>query len=735
MPETRPTICRLCIAHCGVLATVDNGRLTRVDGDPGNPLFKGYTCPKGRALPDLHNDAGRLLHSLKRDADGRHAPIDSDQAIDEIALTLGSIIAEHGPRSVALYIGTNSLPYPASAITANAFMRAIGSPMFFTSNTIDQPGKQIAASAHGHWLGGDQNFDQADVWMLVGVNPVISKAAGVPGQNPAQKLKEAAARGMQLIVIDPRVSETARRAAIHIRPRPGEDPAILAGMIRAIIDEGLYDKAFVADNVAGFEALRAHVAPFTPAHVADRADIPPGQLIEAARVFASGRRGAVNTGTGQSFSMHNNITEYLALALNSICGRWGRAGERVTRPNAMLPAWTPKAQAFAPYAGWGYGEHMRVRGLTDAACGMPTAALADEILLPGDGQVKALICVGGNPMVAWPDQRKTERALASLDLLVTLDPLMSATARIADYIIAPKLTLETPGMSQGAEMIKFFSPGVGYPCAYAQYSPPVVEPPEGSDVIEEWQFFHGLARRMGLALQVVVYFGFGRFMESPPVVFTLDGSETPDTEQLFQRMCATARIPFDEVAAHPHGHIWEVEVTIAPRDPDCDARLDVGNVTLLAELDQVAAADFRARHDTSRFPFRLIPRRHNNFMNSTGPTIARLNGGKPYNPALLHPDDLAGLGLAEGTAVKIETDFDYVYGIVEADPTLRRGLVAMTHAFGGLVEDAERFADMGCPTNRLVLTDVDYDPLTGMPRMGDIPVRIRALDRAEGSTG
>ena len=201
----------------------------------------------------------------------------------------------------------------------------------------------------------------------------------------------------------------------------------------------------------------------------------------------------------------------------------GPAGYAAQYPDARLHA---KAQAHPPYEGWGYGERLRVRGLTDAVCGMPTAALADEILLEGEGQVKALICVGGNPMAAWPDQRKTQRALESLELLVTLDTEMSLTSRLADYVIAPKMQMETPAMTQGSELIKYYTSGTGIPAAYAQYAPRLVDPPAGSDLIEEWEFFLGLAKRMELEMWFVNFFGGGggRFMESPPVVVNINGT-------------------------------------------------------------------------------------------------------------------------------------------------------------------------------------------------------------------
>ena len=468
--------------------------------------------------------------------------------------------------------------------------------------------------------------------------------------------------------------------------------------------------------------------PFTPGYVAERADIPVDQLVEAARVFATHgtRGGMVNAGTGANFAMHGNLLEYLVLCLTTICGRWQRAGERVTRPNTLLPAYTAKAQPHGPYEGWGYGEHLRVRGLTDAVCGMPTAALADEILLEGDGQVKALICIGGNPMAAWPDQRKTQRALESLELLVTLDTEMSLTSRLADYVIAPKMQMETPAMTQSSELIKYYASGTGIPAAYAQYAPRLVDPPAGSDLIEEWQFFLGLAKRMGLTMFFVNFFGGGggKYMESMPIVLTMDGDTKLTTEELFAEMCSTSRIPLDEVISHPHGNIFDVDAVVAERDADCVARLDVGNDYMLGDLAAALAEDFASARSDTEFPFRLIPRRHGNFMNSSGTNLSKLNGDKPYNPAYMHPDGIARLGLQDGDAVTITSPHDFILGVLEVDDSLRPDVIAMHHAFGGLVTEDAEFRDRGSNVGRLIPTDVDYDPITGMARQGNIPVSV-----------
>ena len=704
-----------------------DGRPIRVVGDRRAPLYGGYTCPKGRALPEQHTHPQRLLSSQRRGADGFEA-IDSERAMDEVAARVRAIIEESGPRSVALYIGTNALPYPGSVALGPAWLRALGSRMLFTSNTIDQPGKQIALALHGGWHAGAQDFESADTWLIVGQNPLISKSASVPSQNPGQKLKAAVGRGMELVVIDPRRTETARRAHVHLQPRPGEDPALLAAMLHVIFHEGMADHAFLAANARGVEELREAVAPFTPEHVAERAGVPKADLIEAARVFGSAQRGGASCGTGSSFATRGTLTEYLALCLSTVCGYWPRAGEQATRLNVLLPAFTPRAEPYPPYRAWGFGEKLRARGLTNTAAGLPTAALNDEILLPGEGRVRALFCLGGNPMMAFPDQRRTQQAMQKLDLLVTFDPELSATSRLADYVIAPKLTLETPGMSQPAELLKYFGPAVGYAKPFGMYAAPAVEAPEGADVVEEWQFFYGLAQRMDLPIHVVGFYGWGKHVESPVVVTELDMRRRPSTEELYEIICKGSRVPLAEVKKHPHGALFdEVRDVVHPRDDDCGARLECAEPSMLSELALVRADEWRARQNTPKHPFRLVPRRSNHFVNSSGRSLQGLTRGRPWNPAYLHPEDLVELELSPGDLVRIRSRHDAVLGVVAADESLRRGLVSMTHAFGTNPDEQENPRAVGSNTGRLLRAEDDYDPVSGIPRMGALPVAVESV--------
>ena len=724
MRELHTSICRFCHAHCGILVEVEGGRATKVWGDKDNPVYHGFSCAKGRSLPDQHVHPKRLLHSQKRMPDGSHRPVPAAQAMDEIAEKLRGIVARHGPRSVALYLGTYSFPYPASSPIAVSFMRGIGSRMIFTSASIDQPGKAIALAIHGRWSAGAYWFDDCNAWMLVGSNPLVSMGNGIPNANPAMRLHQARKRGLDLIVIDPRRSECAQAARVHLQPKPGEDPTLLAGMIRVVLTGGLADAEFLRAHARGVEALAAAVEPFTPGYVERRAGVPASALREAARLFASAERAGASAGTGPNMAPRGKLTEYLLLALQTLCGHWVRAGEPFRNPFALMPPYEPRAQAVAPTAGWGYGEKLRVRGLRDSAGGLSAAALADEILMEGDGQVRALFNLGGNPMTAWPDQLKTLRAFQALELGVTLDPRLSATAKLCDYVIAPKLQFEVPGMSQPNESLWFYGVGLGYPAPYAQYAPRLVDPPAGSDVIEEWEFFYGLAQRLGLELSLYVANLWGPRSARAHVV-KLDMQDPPSTEEILEHLTHGSRVPLEQVKQKPHGGVFPAEESVVlPAEPGCEARLELGNPTLLAELAEVAAEPLERDTD---FRFRLISRRLPNVLNSTGRDTARLTRRGSHNAAYMNPEDLESLGLASGEVIEIRSDHAAILGIVEAAPDVRRGVISMAHSFGDAPEYDSRVREIGSNTGRLVSVDRDYDPHSGLPRMSAIPVNVQRV--------
>lgn len=721
MTEVRSTICRFCHAQCPIHVEFDGGRPTKVTGVKDHPVYHGYVCTKGRNLPHYHDSDKRLLTSVRRTGDNQFQPIASATAMDEVGERLQNLLQEHGPRSIALYIGTHGYNNLASSQTAMAWMAAVESPMVFTSVTIDQPGKAISAALHGTWLAGSASIADADVWLTIGANSIISMLGPV---NPAHAFKQAGERGMSLIVIDPRRSELARRAAIHLQPRPGTDPTVLAGLIRVILEGSLEAQTFVRRYSTGLDALRQAVDGFSPEYVEERADIPAESLVAAARLYARGRRGVATVGTGPNMSGRGNLTEYLAKVLMTLCGHWLQEGDEVPNPGVLVNWPPPLAQAVDPSPAWGFGEMLRVRGLTNTAAGMPTAALADEILLPGAGQVKALISLGGNPAMAWPDQLKTVQALKELDLLVSIEPAMTATARLSDYVIAPKLTFEQPGNTVLQEFLGVFS-GWGYWSPYAQSSPVLVEPPAGSDVVDDWEFFYGLGQRMGLQLKVgpVCYISPKQQAQHAVV---LDMVHKPDTEELWGMLLEDSPVPLAEVSRHPDGHVFDRgRLTVRAGDPSNTGRLQIGDPTMLGELVELQDEDWR--HADDDYAFRLISRRLPDVLNSAWHDNESVRRRHRYNPAFINPVDLEALGIETGTVVEITSARAAIKGVVQAAPDVRPGVISMSHCWGDLPGEDQDVFNLGSNTGRLSDTSESFDPYTGIPRMSSIPVNLRVL--------
>ena len=661
---------------------------------------------------------------MRRDPDGEFRPISSEQAMDEIAEQLRTILDRFGPNAIALYYGTMATSNSTTMALIDTFVEAIGTPLRFSPATVDKAGKNVAAALHGRWLAPSQGYTDPEVALLFGINPPISYQ-GAPRGNPAKWLSEWRRRGMKLIVVDPRRTDTARRADLHLQVAPGHDALVFAALINVVIGEGLHDAAFVTENVSGFDRLNAAVAPWTASRVAGIVGVDAEQLVTAARLFATAKRGYVSVGTGPNMSGPGTLIEYLALCLETICGRWLRAGEVVRNTPTLLPAPSYRAQASGPIPGYGLAPVLAGSGLSRSAAGMPIAGLPDEILLPDEERrVHALFSCGGNPASAWPDQHKVVDSLRHLDLLVQIDTVMSSTARLAKYVIAAKMPLETAGMTQvPLDTMSMLSNGYGLEAAFSQYSPQIVDPPAGSDLIEEWQFFAGLAARLGLPLTIK------RQMQVALTPFELDPAHLPTTDELLERLAADARVPLDEVKAFPHGaHFPEPACVVAPKDPKCTDRLEVGDARMMADLAALvdphawsSSGDVGAA--TTRFPFRLVPRRVQHLFNSSH-AHPKTDRGRPWNPAFMHPADLELLGLDAGDEVSVVSEVGRIDAIVLADPDLRQGLVSMTHCYGGLPDDADAdYAKAGSSTS-LLLTLSRVQPYTGQPVMSNVPVDV-----------
>jgi anaerobic selenocysteine-containing dehydrogenase len=714
--QVKLSVCRNCGSFCPTLVTLDEGRVLSVDGDPDAPIYKGFICPKGRDIPRQHHLPGRLLHPLKRLQDGSRIAISSEQAVAEIADRLSIILAESGPESVAMYLGGGVAEQNTAPGVMRSFLAALGSPMFFSALTIDQPGLVLANALHGKWEGGRIHPRRCEALLIVGGNPVVSKQH-LP-QNPGQELKALASSGTKLIVIDPRRSETALRAAVHLQVIPGEDPTVLAGLIRLIFELEGVDAEFVSRNTEGAAALREAVAGFTPEYVAARAGIRVDDLLAAANILNCARTGDTALGVGASMATRGTLSSFLALCIQSLRGFWAKAGDEVSRPRMLLPPEIRKAQPSGPRRAWGFGRHQFARGLQQTAAGMPTAALPDLLLSTGRDRIRALFLHAG-AMYSWPDQRHTAEALGALDLLVMHDVELTATSALAHYVIATRRQLETPAFSQPAEQTGAIHPGYDWTQPWAFYRPATLEPPHGSDTLEAWQTYYRLSRQLGLSLNI----------GNQP----LDMLNEPTSDDILELYCRDSVIPLSRVKQHPHGALFDqARNAVGARDADCVERLQLADAAMLAELRELRHENVLARrHTDEEFPLLLICKR---MLASTNSGVRVEEHRKhPPNPAFMHPDDLAARALQPGDRVEIRSRFGSIISFVAVDAHLRPGVLAMTHGYGARFgKDYDPGRD-GANVNDLLSWVDDPDRYHGMPRMSAVPVSLHRLPEPEQS--
>jgi anaerobic selenocysteine-containing dehydrogenase len=718
--KTVKTYCRFCHAYCPMEATVENNRLIALVPDTSNEMYGGYTCIKGRQMIDQIDHPTRLQQSQKKQPDGSFNAIGTELAMDEIATQLQTILDTYGPRSIASYNGTYSYQNSAAHDVARAFHAAIDSPSYYTSVTIDQPAKvAIGPTRMGWWNGGSHMWNDSDVAMIIGNNTLVSHFSipgGIPAFSPHNALRDGKKRGIKVICIDPRVTEVASRADLHLQVRPGQDAAILAAIIAVILAEELHDKAFCLDNVEGLEQLTAQTQRFTPEAVSAAAGIPANQIIEAARMFAAGPRGTAVTGTGPEMGPHPNLLQHLVQSLNAICGRHYREGERLPNPGVLTPIGPRSAEATGPQPQW-LTDGVKSR-VSEDICEtvvlspygplkeMPTAVISDEMLLEGEGQIKALICVGGNPLLAWPDQEKTHAALSGLELLVCIDIKMAATAQMADYVLAPKMCLEREDVTLLTD--------IWHDKPYSQYTQTVVEA-EG-DKIEEWEFFWAMGKRMGLNMS----------MANGPI----NMQEKPKKFDLLANITQGSRVPLQEIYNTEGGKIFDVpDVILDAPDPTTRGRLQLFPQGLEQELE--ASHNDMKSSGTKDYPLLLISRRMKNTYNSTGPELSLLKSKGTTNPAFMHPQELAALQVADGDIVEVHSRHGAIPAVVTASDDIRPGVISMSHCWGGSPDPTEnadqRVREIGSNTNRLIDNLENAERYSGMCRQSSIPVAIRKL--------
>lgn len=711
MIETKKTFCRFCHVFCGMEVDLDDGRVLAVRGDRDNEVTRGYTCQKGRAEVERIHHPDRLLAPERRDEKG-WSRLPLTQALDEVAERLGDIIARHGPNSVAVYTGCGGHRTSAGGPWfVRRWLQALGSDKMYTSFTIDSPSLSIAGN---RFFGGLVpvnllDVERAECVMFVGTNPVASHQLNMPQSSPSARLNEGQKRGMKIIAIDPRRSDVARRADIHLQVKPGEDATLLAAMVKVVLDRGLQDHDYCAKYVSGIAALHDAVAPFDLEYAARRTDVPAEQIDAAAVLFANAETGGACSGTGMHMAIHHNLATQLVMTLNGLCGRYDRPGGMNRSEGAFgrtfdssmeaMPLPTPpksRIRGISAYSGL-FGSYFE----------MPTNTLADEILTPGEGRIRALIVNGGNPALVLAEAKSAQKALEDLELLVALDLFRSATAEHADYVFGVRHPFERVDVSKLMDAT--------YPFPFGQYTDALVDGPE--QTLEEWEVFWELGMRLGLPLRV-----------GP-----LTTATKPTSDELLDAMYKHARVPLDELRRHPSGLAFAERHTAAGGViPNMighpDKKMAAGHPEVLAELRQVMAEPVTAGGGYAadeEFSYRMITYRMKEVYCTQGQNLPSLRSKRSYNPVLMHPTSMREQGLTDGDTVFVENEHGSVEGIVEASDDLAPHTIAFAFGWGGGASDKRPVRERGSNVQLLTSDDSRYDSVTGLALQSAIPVNVR----------
>ncbi len=712
MPQTRQSFCRNCSALCAMNLTVDENKIIDVSPDGSASPYGAYMCAKGRSSVDFHNGEGRLTECLKRGAEGEFEAIDSEQALDEIAANLKTLIQQYGPRSVALYHGTGAYRSVLGAQLEKSFLSAIKTPNLFSTMTIDQSAKWVTAGRMGVMASGKPAFDDVDLSVIVGNNPVVTHQTYPfgPGESgaPGKSFIAAKQRGARMIVIDPRKTETARFADLVIQPLPGHDAAIFAAIAHILLRDGTYNHRFAEQHLSQLDNLREAVQAFTPELAAARADVPVEQIELAAKWIGEAKRPFVGSGTGPSMSLHSNLNDHMIEVVNALVGGYRREGDEVRNPGTLNPRQFVE-MAVAPTRSWEQGDKCHTEDIGKLFGEFPSALLPQEILTPGPDKIRALIVFGGDPLMALGDPERALPAFQELDLLVSLDARMNETAEQAHYVVACSLPFERHDLSTPGDAL--------YPRAFAQYAPPVVDKPE--QAVHDWAFFWGIASRMALPL-TLKYWSYGKEFDAIEDGLPLAIESPPDPEVMIRFLCKNSRVSFDELKAKPSGLRPNTPLQRVKAKPEgWSGRLALCPDDVAQELAQVLNDE-----PPAGYSHWLTSRRILEAMNSAYRDGARTRRKYPVNWAYMNPDDMAEKELVDGAGIWIASEFGRIEGIAKADPNLRRGVVSMTHLFGTIGATRDPKANGGSYSGQLTSLQKYLEPINFMPRFSGVPVTI-----------
>ncbi len=737
-PRVSFRTCPLCEATCGLRIETTDGRVTSIRGDADDPFSRGFICPKGSTLGALHEDPDRLRGPLVR-RNGTHVEVSWEEAFVEIEQRLTAILSEHGRDAVAVYAGNPNAHNFGSTLAIRPLVKSLGTKNMYSASTVDQMPKHVACGlVFGHPLAIPvPDIDRTDFLLMLGANPLESNGSLATAPDWPGRLQAIRDRGGRVVVVDPRHTRTAARSDLHVPIRPGTDAALLAGIARTLVAEDLVAPGPLVDLTNGIDEVERAVGSFTPERVSSLTGIPVATIVSLAHDLAAAPTAVVYGRIGTHTTAYGTLAAWLVDVLNVLTGNLDRPGGAMF-PHAAHEGPSRSRRSFRT-GRW----QSRVRGLPETMGELPVATLSDEIEAPGEGQVRALITIAGNPALTTPDSGRLARLLADLELVISVDPYLNATTRHAHVILPPPSVLEKSHYD-----LAFSSLSVRN---VAHFSPPVFDRPSGSPTeFEILVRLAAIAGGLGAGADVAalaegtISARVARSVDAPgspihgrdPNEIAAALGDRPPEEKLLDLMLRTGHrgdafggrpdgLSLSALEARPHGIDFG---PLAPRLPDALAtesgRIELAPPPLIADLARLD----RALDAAAANGMVLVGRRQLRTANSWTQNVPVLVRGKDTCLAQLHPDDGSRLGLRDGALAVVRSAAGSIEVPIELTDTVMPGVVCIPYGWGhGLPGTRQAVAATAPGVNVNVLTDATVvDPLSGNAVLNGIPVTVTA---------
>ncbi len=673
--EVHHTFCRICEALCGLEVTTEAGKIRGIRPDEQHVATAGFSCVKGLKQYKLYDSPDRLMHPLRRDEAGEYERASWDDALAGIGGKVAQLRRDHGPDSIAMYVGTAAGFGVLHPVFAQGFMTGVGSKGMYASATQDCANK-FAVARHVYGFPFTQPFpdvDHTNCLIVVGANPAVSKWSFLQVSNPVQRLKAIERRGAKLVFVDPRKTESAKAAGEHVFIRPNTDVFFFLAFLREVLERGAVDRARIDAHMTGFDRLGAIAEPWTPERCAEVTKVPAAKLRELVDAYLGADGAALYSSTGVNMGSQGSLAFWLQEVINAITGNLDRRGGTLVGRGVM---------DFARF-GVDKGVLMRedksrIGGFDSVNDAFPGGVLADEILTPGDRQVRALFVTGGNPLITMANSGRLREAFSKLELLVCLDIFQGETASLAHYVLPCTSPMQRP------DLPFIFPLMLGLQSRpYLQATREVVAPQ--GEQRDEATIYLDLCRASGVELfgskvaQRLLEWAKRRHARKHP------GRQPaiPQEAILSLLLRATKQGSFARLLAEPHGRARD------PHRPDDflgqrmvtpDAKLQLAPAALLAAAARELEPAFeRERRDAHRL--KLISKRaittHNSWTHNLDEFVPT-----DTNHLHVHPDDAARLGLREGEYADVRTETAVVRVPVKLLADLMPGTVALPHGWG-----------------------------------------------------